>query len=73
MKYTSYPTNDSKKVTQKKISEKPKKVHQRVEHKRKIRILLSPKPPLFQRSNVFTLIQTSKPLGQIDKVVPKYP
>jgi hypothetical protein len=72
MKYTSYPTNDSKKVTQKKISEKPKKVHQRVEHKRKIRFFLSPKPTLFQRSNMFTVFQTSKPFDQIDKVAPKY-
>jgi hypothetical protein len=55
------------------ISEKPQKVHQRVEHKRKIRILLSPKPPFFQISNMFTLIQTSKPLDPIDKVAPKDP
>jgi hypothetical protein len=57
----------------KKISEKPQKVHQRVEHKRKIRIFLSPKPTLFQRSNKFTPIQTSKPLDPIDKVAPKDP
>jgi hypothetical protein len=55
-----------------KVSEKPQKVHQRVEHKRKIRIFLSSKPTLFQRSNMFTLFQTSKPLGPIDKVAPKY-
>jgi hypothetical protein len=47
-------------------------VHQRVEHKSKIRILLSPKPPPFKRSNMFTLIQTSKPFDPIDKVAPKY-
>jgi hypothetical protein len=47
-------------------------VHQRVEHKRKIRICLSPKPTFGQRSNMFTLIQTSKPFDPIDKVAPKY-
>ena len=56
----------------KKNSEKPQKIHKRVEHKRKIRILLSPKPPPFQRSNMFTLIPNLKPLGPIDKVAPKY-
>jgi hypothetical protein len=59
-------------VTPKRFQKKPQKVHQRVEHKRKIRILLSPKSPLFQRSNMFTLIQNSKPLGPIDNVAPKY-
>jgi hypothetical protein len=55
-----------------KISEKPQKVHKRVEHKRKIRIYLSPKPTFGQRSNMFTLIHTSKPFDPIDKVAPKY-
>jgi hypothetical protein len=43
-----------------------------VEHKRRIKISLSPKPTLGQRSNMFTLIQTSKPFDPIDKVAPKY-
>jgi hypothetical protein len=53
------------------MSEKLQKVHQRKKPKRKIIIFLSPKSTLFQRSNMFTLFQTSKPLDPIDKVAPK--
>jgi hypothetical protein len=59
-------------VTPKRFQKNPKRFT-KVEHKRKIRILLSPKPTLFQRSKMFTLIQTSKPLDPIDKVAPKDP
>jgi hypothetical protein len=58
-------------VTPKRFQKKPQKVHSREKSKRKIRIFLSPKPTLFQRSNMFTLFQTSKPLDPIDKVAPK--
>jgi hypothetical protein len=54
------------------VSEKPQKIHQRVEHKRKIKNFLSPKPTLGQRSNMFTLIQTLKAFDPIDKVAPNY-
>jgi hypothetical protein len=57
----------------KQISEKPQKGHQREEHKRKIRFFSSSKPALFQRSNMFTFFQTSKPCGPIDKMAPKDP
>jgi hypothetical protein len=54
----------------KKISEKPQKVHQRFEHKRKIRKCLSPKLTFGQRSHMFTLIQNSKHFDPIDKGAP---
>jgi hypothetical protein len=60
-------------VTPKRIQKKPKRFTKGLSTKeKKFRILLSPKPPPFQRSNMFTLIPNLKPLGPIEKVAPKY-
>jgi hypothetical protein len=48
-------------VTPKRFQKNPKKGHQREGHKRKIRFFSLSKPALFQRSNMFTFFQTSKP------------
>jgi hypothetical protein len=60
-------------VTPKRFQKKTQKGHQREEHKRKIRFFSISKPALFQRSNMFTFFQTSKPYGPIDKMAPKDP
>jgi hypothetical protein len=60
-------------VTQKRIQKNPKRFTKGLSTKEKSKFFLSPKPTLGQRSNMFTLIQTSKPFDPIDKVAPKYP
>jgi hypothetical protein len=60
-------------VTPKRFQKTPKRFTKWKSIKGKIRIFLSSKPTLFQRSNMFTLIQTSKPFDPIDKVAPKDP
>jgi hypothetical protein len=60
-------------VTPKRFQKNPKRFTKGKSINGKSDFFLSPKPTLFQRSNMFTLFQTSKPFDPIDKVAPKDP
>jgi hypothetical protein len=59
-------------VTPKRIQKNPKRFTKGLSTKEELKFSLSPKPTIGQRSNMFTLIQTSKPFDLIYKVAPKY-
>jgi hypothetical protein len=74
MKCISKSTKFIKRSITKRPNKNLKTIHQVGEHTRAIqKFSKSPKPPLAQRSKVFTFVLVPKPLGPNSKKWPNYP